>query len=246
HEEKPIGALIETGYSYGATHGETILIPFERVLRALAREGILFRVELVVPQKLEQCSVELVSSRLGRSVDLSCCAPELGREDSGLHFELLQSIDRRQDHVRVEVDIRILHTIQCEVVERAPLACDRDILRCTRATLALILLSGSGEAIAHVSTERGKLKEVASVQRHLDDALVLDNRSDCCVLRRDERARTRNLNGLTHLSYLECEVESCRLLDLQFHVILCDGAKTRQLHFHVVPARLQARQVVYA
>src|SRR5262249_1929341 len=241
HEEKPIGALIESGYSYGATHSETILIPFERVLRALAREGILFRVELVVPQKLEKCSVELVSSRLGRSVDLSCRAPKLGREDSRLHFELLQSIDRRQDHVRVEVDIRILHTIQCEVVERAPLACDRDILPCTRATLALILLSRSGEAIAHVRTERGKLKEVASVQRHFDDALVLNNRSDCGVLRRDECTRTRNLNGLAQLSYLECEVEACRLLYLQFYVILRDGAKTRQFYLHVVPARLQAR-----
>src|SRR5262245_7660406 len=158
--------------------------------------------------------MELVSSRLGRSVDLSCRAPELGREDSRLHFELLQSIDRRQDHVRVEVDIRILHTIQCEVVERAPLACDRDILRRTRATLALILLSGSGEAIAHVRTERGKLKEVASVQRHFDDALVLDYRTDGRVLRRDERIGTRDLNSLAQLPNLECEVESCRLLDL--------------------------------
>src|SRR5262245_60607966 len=111
--------------------------------------------------------MKLVSSRLGRSVDLSCRAPELGREDSRLHFEFLQGFNRWQDYVGVEVDIRILHTIQCEVVERAPLACDRDILRCTRATLALILLSGSGEAIAHVRTERGKLKEVESIPRRL-------------------------------------------------------------------------------
>src|SRR5262252_7006229 len=121
--------------------------------------------------------MELVSSRLGRSVDLSCRAPELGREDSRLHFELLQRIDRRQDHVCVEIDIRILDAIQGEVVERAPLAGDSDVLRCPRSTLALILLSCGCEPIADVRTKCGKLEEVASVQRHLDDALVLDDGS---------------------------------------------------------------------
>src|SRR5207249_2017286 len=65
HEEEPIGALIESGYSYGTSHSETILIPFERVFGAFTGKGVLFRVELVIAEKLEQRSVELVGSRFG-------------------------------------------------------------------------------------------------------------------------------------------------------------------------------------
>src|SRR5206468_1787112 len=64
HEEEPIGALIESGYSYGTSHSETILIPFERVFGAFTGKGVLFRVELVIAEKLEQRSVELVGSGL--------------------------------------------------------------------------------------------------------------------------------------------------------------------------------------
>src|SRR5207245_3461828 len=81
HEEEPVCALIESGYSYRASQSETVLIPFERILGAFPGKGVLFRVELVIAEKLEHCSVELVGSGLRRSVDLSRGPPELCGED---------------------------------------------------------------------------------------------------------------------------------------------------------------------
>ena len=161
-----------------------------------------------------------------------------------MHFEFLESVNRGQDHVRVEVDIRILHAVQREVIERAPLACDSDVLRCARPTLALILLTGAGEPIAHVGTERRKLEEVASVERHLDDALILDDRSDRRVFRRDECCSALHFDGLAHVSNLQSEIDARRKLNLQFDVILRNRAETRQFDLDVVFARLQNREVV--
>src|SRR5207247_8824144 len=64
HEEEPIGALIESGYSYGPSHSEAILIPFERVFGAFTGKGVLFRVELVIAETLEQRSEVSVGSGL--------------------------------------------------------------------------------------------------------------------------------------------------------------------------------------
>ena len=105
-------------------------------------------------------------------------------------------------------------------------------------------MAGAVEPIAHVGTQRDELEKVASVKRHVDDALVLDDRSDRRVLRRDQRGCSRDLDGLAHLSDLQCKVEASRLLDLQLHIVLRDRAKTRQLYFDVVLAGLQARNVV--
>src|SRR5262249_36009857 len=189
HEEEPIGALVEPRQQDWTSQSETVLVPLERILGALTGKGVLFRVEPVIPEKLKNCSVELIGSWLGRSVDLSSGAPELCRKDSGLYLELLQSVNRWQDHVRVEVDISILNTIQREVIELAPLARDRDILPCARPTLALVCDSGAAKAIAHVGTQRSQLQKVASVQRHFDDPPVFDDCSDRCILCCDERSR---------------------------------------------------------
>src|SRR5262249_18243606 len=246
HEEKPVLPVVDLRQPNRTAQREAVLVPLEGFPQAFTSECVLSRIELVVAKELEQRSVKLICSGLGRNIDLRCGAPEFGRKDSGLNLELLQRIDGWQEDIGVEVHVGILHAVQGKVVELTPLARDRNVLLSALSPLASNGLSGIRESVAHVRTQRDKLKEVPSVERHFDNAPVLDDRPDCCVLRGDERSRAGHLNGLAHLSNLECEVEPRRLLDLQFHVILCDGAKARQFDLNVVPARLQARQVVYA
>ncbi len=246
HEEEPVLPVVDLRQPNGAAQCESVLVPFERILRPLTCERVLFRIEFVVAEELEHRPMELVRSRLGRNIDLRGGAPELGRKDSGLDLELLQRVDRWQENISVEVDVRILHAIQGEVVELASLASDRNILLSARPALTLIGDGGIRESIAHVGTERDKLEEVAAIQRHVDDTLILDDGPHRRVLRRDQRGRAGDLDGLVQLSDLQNEVEARRLLDLQLHVILRDRAETRQLHLDVVLARLQAGQVVYA
>src|SRR5262249_26101543 len=82
------------------------------------------------------------------------------------------------------------------------------------------------------------------VKRHLEDAPVLDDGSDRRVLRRDQSGRSRNLNRLAHLSNLQSEIQTRRLLDLQLDIVLCDRAEARQFYLDAVQARLQAGEVV--
>src|SRR5436309_12046910 len=227
HEEEPVLPVVDLRQPNGSAQCESVLVPFERILRPLTRERVLFRIEFVVAEELEHRPMELVRSRLGRNIDLRGGAPELGRKDSGLDLELLQRVDRWQENIGVEVDVRILHAIQGEVVELASLARDRNILLSARPALTLIGDGGIRESIAHIGTQRDKLKEVAPVKRHVDDALVLNNSSDRRILRRDKRGRPRDLHRLAHLSNLQSEVNARRLLDLQLDIALRDRAEAR-------------------
>ena len=190
--------------------------------------------------------MKLVCSGLGQNIDLRCGAPELGRKDSGLNLELLQCIDGWQEDIGVEVHVGILHAVEGEVVELAPLAGDRNVLLSALSPLASSGLCGIRESVAHVRTQRDKLEEVASVQRHFHDAPVFNDRSDRRVLRRDERGCTLDLDRLADISNLEREVNTRGELDLQFDVILRYRAEAWQFHFHVVSARLQRGKVVNA
>src|SRR5439155_3970081 len=140
----------------------------------------------------------------------------------------------------------ILHAVQGEVVELAPLDRDRNVLLSALSPLASNGLCGIRESVAHVRTQGDKLEEVASVQRHFHDAPVFNDRSDRRVLRRDERGCTLDLDRLAHIPDLESEVKTRRLLDLQLDVVLCDRAEARQLDLDVVSARLDRGKVVNA
>ena len=93
HEKEPVRSLKDMGQPNGAAKGEPVLVPLEGILRPLAGERVLSRVQLVVAEELEQGSMELVRSRLRRNIDLRGGPSELGGEDPRLHLELLQRID---------------------------------------------------------------------------------------------------------------------------------------------------------
>ena len=151
HEEELVTALEHLRDPDGAAQSEAVLIPLEGLLPWRYRcESVLERVYLVVAVEFEERAVELVCPRLGRDVNLARRPPELGREDAGLHLELLQRVDRRQDHVGVEVHIGVLDPVEREAVEHAPLPGDRDVLGRAGPPLSGPGLTRALKARAHV------------------------------------------------------------------------------------------------
>src|SRR3989449_8327718 len=136
------------------------MVAIWRLSQAFTSKCILARIELVVAKELEHRSVKLVCSGLGQNIDLRCGAPELGRKDSGLNLELLQRIDRWQEDIGVEVHVGILHAVEGEVVELAPLARDRNVLLSALSPLASSGFCGIRESQTHVRTQRDKLEDV--------------------------------------------------------------------------------------
>ena len=101
-----------------------VLVPLERGLRQrrlCGRERVGPRVEGIVAVELEHGSVELVRAGLGDDVHLAGGAAELGRVDAGLHLELFERVDRRQQNVRIEIDVGVVRAVECVVVVLAAL-----------------------------------------------------------------------------------------------------------------------------
>ena len=76
-----------------------------------SRERVRTGIERLVAEELEDGAVERIRTRLGHDVHLSCRPPELRRVDAGLHLEFLERVDRGQEDVGVEVDVRVVDTI---------------------------------------------------------------------------------------------------------------------------------------
>ena len=66
-----------------------------------------------------------------------------GVEQARLHFEFLQRVDRWQEHIAVEIQIRVLNSIKRIVVEVDPLAADVQGEAVALAAHALLSLTGS-------------------------------------------------------------------------------------------------------
>src|SRR3981081_19193 len=106
--------------------------------------------------------------------------PEFGGVDTGLHFEFLQGVDRRQEGVGVEVDVGVCDTVERIVVELAALATDREVLSRPASSLA----AGCGAAVRiagiYVGAECDQLDEVSPVERQFNDALIIDYGAERC------------------------------------------------------------------
>src|SRR5882724_7952021 len=144
--------------------------------------------------------MKAVASGLGGDIHLAGSAAKFGREDAGLHLELLNGVDGGQENIKVKADIGVVDPIQSEIIELAALAGDCDVLGGALASLP----PGGGtvvaEAKAHIGAERNQLQEVASIQRQLHDALVFDHRSDRSVLGGQQRGPATHLDDFGDLS----------------------------------------------
>ena len=122
-------------------------------------EGVRARVELVVAVELEHGAAEGVRPRLGHDVHLAGGASELRGVDAGLHLELFQRVDRRQEDVGIEIDVGVVDAVERVVVELAALAGNGDLLVGARTALAVARLAGTGEAGADVRAQGNQAQD---------------------------------------------------------------------------------------
>ena len=127
-----------------------------------------------------------IRTRLGRHVHLGDGAAVLGIEDPRDDVELLQRVDRRQQHVGVEVQVGVLDAVERVVVEVDALAGHVQRKAVALAAHALFALARRRPVGGGAGNQRRQLQVVAAVERQLDDRAVFDNRADGGVLRLDQ------------------------------------------------------------
>ena len=93
------------------------LVAFQTVCEPLPvgsrRPETICGVELVVAHKPECIAVDLVGARLGHAVDSTTrVVAEIGRQSTGLHLELTQSIRKRHRQARVSIGVHVETAIQ--------------------------------------------------------------------------------------------------------------------------------------
>src|SRR5262245_12156849 len=91
---------------------QPILVALERWNRGGRTVEVVLRVESGVAHKLEKCPVILVCPGFRRDVYLRDRSPVLGVEKAGLDLELPDRVDRRQEHITVEVQVSVLDPVE--------------------------------------------------------------------------------------------------------------------------------------
>ena len=173
-------------------------------------------------------------------------APELGGVNSGLHLEFLQGVDGRQERIGVEVDVGVGDAVEGVVVELAAHAGNREVLRTALSALTAHGGSAIREGGIDVGAQSHELQEIASIERQLDDALIVDYRADRGVLRGKQRSAARHLDGFGHGADPELKIDAGHLLNLQLHAAPELGLEALHLRSDVVNTRLQRRKRVIA
>ena len=104
-----------------------------------------------------------------------------------------------------------------------------------------------GDAVdVHAGRERGELQVAASVERQLDDALVVDDLTDRAVLGGEQRRAAGHLDRLVDGAGFEREVGARHLLHLQHQTAPRLGLEPLQLDDDGVGRRRQRRHRIDA
>ena len=152
------------------------------------------RVEVVVSHELEDRSVNLVGAGLRHDVHVGPGGgAEFGGRDVGLDPELLNCVDRGLHAESLEERLVVVDSIQRVVVSFAPQSADRD--RCP------VGLESGHRAGARDSSrdQHGQLGEATSVERQLDDLLVVDGRRHRRTVGLELRQCRGDIDHLRHL-----------------------------------------------
>ena len=190
--------------------------------------------------------MEGVRTRLGARVDLRDGAAELGAEDARLDFEFLERVDRRQQHVAVEVEVGVLDAVERVVVVVDALAGDVQRKAVPLAAHALLSLCRRRTVRRGARNQRRELQVVAAVQRQLDDAAVLDDRADRGVLRLDHGRVGNDRHDVGQLADGHREREAVRAADLHVDVRLLGRREALELDFQRIGAGRHRRKDVNA
>ena len=157
----------------------------------------------------------------------------LSRVRIGLHFEFLNRVDGRLHHFSATAGRRQLHRIVVDAVH------DVIVLAHT--------LSAGGEAadarprgrLDRTAGHQRQIQKVAPVQRHVDNALIVDHLPLRRLHRIQAADRGFNVDLLGNRAHFQSEVQFLALVNVKLHAALQDGLEPRQLGANFVSARLQ-------
>src|SRR6202040_104714 len=100
HEEQAVLAVEQFRNQNRSRQSEPELVALEGIFgRVHGSERVGARIESGVAQELEQSAMKAVASGLGGDINLAGGAAKLGREDAGLHLELLNGVDGGQEDI---------------------------------------------------------------------------------------------------------------------------------------------------
>ena len=128
HEEEPVFAVNDSWHDNRSAHGEAVLISLEWRDRVAGPVEVVLGIESRIAQELEGTSVKVIGPRASCRVDLRDSPAVFGVEQTRLDLEFLQRVDRRLDHIGIEVGVGVVDAIQREIIEVASIASDGDIL----------------------------------------------------------------------------------------------------------------------
>ena len=137
------------------------------------------RVERVVAVELEAAAVQRVRARLDLQVDDAAERPaELGRVGAGLHLELVERVDAREDDDRLQPGLVVVDAVEHVVVVARPLAVGRERRRGAPGEAAGAVDVRAGDAAQDAGDGARQVDEVAAVERQRLDLLVGDRRAE--------------------------------------------------------------------
>ena len=197
---------------------------------------VVLRVEPGVAQELERGAAHLVRTRLRRDVDLRDGAAVLRIEETRHDVELLERVDRRQQHVGVEVQVGVLDAVERVVVEVHALTRDVQRKAVALAAHALFALARRRPVRGGAGNQRRQLQVVAAVERQLDDRAVFDDGADRGVLGLNQRRMRDDFQRFRQVAHIHREGEPVRAAHLDDDAFPFNRPEPRQLGLQIVGA----------
>ena len=195
--------------------------------------------------EFEQAAAQRVRARLELNVDDAAERPaELGRVGARLQLELVERVDAREDDDGLEPGLVVVDAVEHVVVVARPLAVRREGGRRAPGEAARAVDVGARNAAQHAGDAARQLTKL----RPLSGSVPIAS-SPIVVpvgrLRRDERRRGFDRDGLGHRADFEFQVNAHALIDADLDVRERDGAKALQLPGHGIDARRERRRGVF-
>ena len=234
HEEQSVSAIDHLRQDHRAAQREPVLIALERRDGIARLVEVVLRIEAGIAQELEHRAAQLIRTRLGRHVHLGDGAAVLRIEDPRDDVELLQRVDRRQQHVGVEVQVGVLDAVERVMVEVDALAGHVQRKAVALTAHALFALARRRPVGGGARNQRRQLQVIAPVERQLDDRAIFDNRADGGVLGLDQWRLTDDGHGLGDVAHIHREGDPARTAHLHDETLPIDGSEAGQLGFQVV------------
>ena len=157
-----------------------------------------------------------------------------------------ERVDRRQQHIAVEVQVGVLDAVERVVVVMDALPGDVQRKTVALAAHALLTLGRRGAVGRGAGDQRCQLQVIAAVERQFDDTAVLDDSADRRVLRLYDRRIGHNRHDVCQLADGHRKGKTIRAAHLHVDVRLLGGREALELNFQRIGAGRHRRKDVDA